>query len=306
MKRKKSLKYYLYMAAFMPLSWFPLPVLYLFSDLLRLIFQHMIHYRRRVVRENLSSCYPNKTEAELRAIEAGFYRQFCDNIVESVKLFCISDRTLRKRIEVVDAHLVEQAADRGKSIILFLGHYCNWEWVPAITMHYDRPRVSAQLYKPLHDRAFDQVMLKMRSRFPSICIEKDRAFREMLRLRRDYGPIITGFIADNRTSARDTGHYTEFLRHRTWFYPGGEEIGNRIDAEYLYLDVEKTGRGHYRLQFKPIVADPADTEPYPVTRRYLAMLQDTIDRAPAYWLWSHRRWIGDQTVTYSPPRNPNK
>lgn len=280
----------MYMALFKPLSLLPLQVLYLLSDCLRFVLKNCLHYRLRVIRDNLSGCYPEKPESELRAIEKEFYRQFCDNIVETVKLLHISDRAIRCRIDVAGAGLVEAAADAGRPVILFLGHYCNWEWAPAITLYYDRPKVSAQLYKPLHDRAFDRVMLRVRSRFKSLSIEKDKAFREMLRMHRDYGSFITGFISDHRTSTRETKYHTTFLRHTTWFYPGGEEIGRRIGATYLYLDVEKTGRGRYRFTFQPIVAED-DGEDYPITRKYLKMMEATIDRAPAYWLWSHRRWI---------------
>lgn len=288
----ERLKYGMYMALLKPLSWLPLGALYVLSDMLRFVFRRCMHYRRSVIRSNLASCYPEKSEAELRLIEKEFYRQFCDNIVETIKLLHVSDATMRRRLEVVGAHLIEEAADADKPVILYLGHYCNWEWVPAITLYYDRPKVSAQLYKPLHDKAFDRVMLRARSRFGSISIEKDRAFREMLRLRRDCGSFVTGFIADHRTSWRETKYHAMFLRHRTWFYPGGEEIGRRIGATYIYLDVEKLGRGRYRFTFRPIVPDAADeTADYPVTRKYLQMMQATIDRAPAYWLWSHRRWL---------------
>lgn len=287
----EKIKYAMYMALFRPLSWLPLWILYGLSDSLRLLFQHILHYRRDVIRENLRSCYPGKSEKELREIENGFYRQFCDNIVETVKLLNISDRQMRRRVNVKGAELVEAAADAGRPVILYLGHYCNWEWVPAITLFYDRPNLSAQIYKQLHDKAFDRVMLRVRSRFHSVSIEMYRAFREMLRLRSRVGSFITGFIADHRTSWLETRYHTEFLRHKTWFYPGGEEIGRRIDAVYLYLDITKPSRGHYDMEFKPIIPDPDEKE-YPYTRKYLEMLQTTIDRAPAYWLWSHRRWPG--------------
>jgi len=285
----EQLKYAMYMAVFKPLSWLPLWALYGISDFLCLIFKHILHYRRDVIRSNLLSCYPEKSPEQLLEIENEFYRQFCDNVVETIKLFCISERTMRSRLDVVGTELVEKAADEGKPVILYLGHYCNWEWVPAITLYYDRPKLSAQLYKKLHNRAFDRLMLKARSRFGSVSIEKTKAFREMLRIKRDVGPFITGFIADHRTSWLDTKYHAMFLRHDTMFYPGGEEIGRRIGAEYLYLDVSKLGRGRYRFEFKPIIPD--SEEEYPVTRKYLEMMQATIDRAPAYWLWSHRRWL---------------
>lgn len=286
----EKIKYALYLCLFMPLAWLPLPVLYGISSAMRLFVDHCLHYRRKVIRENLRSCYPEKTEAELRGIEKEFYAQLCDNFVETIKLLHISDRTMRRRVSVEGTGIIEAAADAGKPVILYLGHYCNWEWVPSVTLFYKRPEINAQLYKPLHNKAFNRLMLRVRSRFGSISIDKNRAFREMLRLKRDYGSFVTGFISDHRTGYQATRYHTEFMRHDTWFYPGGEEIGDRIGAEYVYLDVSKRGRGLYNFEFKRIEPD-ADAPDYPYTRKYLQMMQATIDRQPPYWLWSHRRWV---------------
>lgn len=291
----EKVKYCIYMAIFRPLSWLPLCVLYGLSNLLCFVFRHILHYRRNVIRENLTTCYPEKTEDELRKIEAEFYRQLGDNIVETIKLLNISDSEVLRRIKVKGAQQIEAAADENRPIILYLGHYCNWEWMSSITYFYSRPKYSAQLYKPLHDKAFDEVMKKIRSRFGSVSIDKNKAFREMLRLAKTEGAFVVGFIADNRLSWVDTHHYTTFLRHHTWFYPGGEEIGSRMNAAFFYLDITKPSRGHYNLEIKPIV--PKKEYPdYPYTRRYLEMLEETIDRAPAYWLWSHKRWIDAKSM----------
>ena len=62
-----------------------------------------------------------------------------------------------------------------------------------------------------------------------------------------------------------------------------------MNAAYLYLDVEKTGRGYYHVTIKEI--KPKDMEEdTPYTRRYMEMLEETIRRRPGLWLWSHRRW----------------
>ncbi len=278
------------MALFKPLSLLPFWALYALSDVVRLVLYRWKHYRINVVRANLASCYPNKTKEELLQIEREFYVQLCDNFVETIKLLHVSDKEMRRRNHVEGVELVEAAARENRPVVLFLGHYCNWEWVPSVTLYYKEPKVSAQIYKELHDRAFDKLMLKVRSRFHSESIEMAKAFRQLLRMRQDEGTFMVGFISDHRTSSKLSRYHTDFLRHDTTFYPGGEVIGERIDARYLYLDVVKLKRGHYKYIFREIVPDETSGE-YPVTKKYMQMLQETIDRAPAYWLWSHKRWI---------------
>lgn len=287
---KDRVKYIIYMILLRPLSWLPLGVLYVLSDVLRVVLERMLHYRREVIRLNLHTSFPEKSEEEIKKIEHGFYCQLADNIVETVKLLHISDKTIDKRVKVKGADLVERIADAGAPVFLYLGHYGNWEWVPAISRHYNRPQKSAQIYKPLHDRAFDAVMQRIRSRFGSYNIPQNQALRTLFKFRKDYGSYIVGIIDDHSPNHDRSKHFMTFLDHdRTLINVGGEEIGRRLGARYLYLDVEKPRRGYYTLTFMEMKVNEADAD-YPFSREYMRMLETTIRRDPSLWLWSHKRW----------------
>ena len=60
----ERLKYGFYMALVKPLSWLPLWMLYGVSDVLRFVISNCMHYRRKVIRDILSSCYPEKSRKE--------------------------------------------------------------------------------------------------------------------------------------------------------------------------------------------------------------------------------------------------
>lgn len=284
----EKIKYGLYLGLFSTLARLPMKALYGLSDFMYFLFYKGFKYRRKVVRCNLRNSFPEKSEEELLSIEKDFYHQLCDNIVESVKLLNFSDKEAEKRIKVSGAEIVDRKIEEGHPVILFLGHYGNWEWVPAVTQHY-HVDISAQVYKRIHDKAFDRLMLKIRSRFGSVSIPKDKVLRTMLKWRNDKVKFIIGFISDHRTNSDAAHNTTIFLNQETSLVSGGEEIGNRINAAYLYLDVEKTARGHYLLTFKEIVPNGNEIN-YPFTRRYMEMFEETIRRRPGLWLWSHKRW----------------
>lgn len=286
---REKIMYAFYRATFGTLALLPFPVLYGLSDVLYFILAKGIKYRRKVIRTNLKNSFPEKSEAELREIEKDFYRQFTDNIVETVKLLHISDRQVDKRIKVVGAEIVDKLSSEGHPVVLYLGHYANWEWVPAIVRHFNITKLCAQVYKPQRDKAFDRLMLKVRSRFNPVSVPQKQVFRTLVGWRNEGRKFITGFIADHRSNMKISHHRTTFLNQVTPFNPGGEEIGKRINAAYLYLDVEKESRGHYKFTFKEIVPN-VDDEDSPYTRRYMEMLEETIRRRPGLWLWSHRRW----------------
>lgn len=268
----------------------PLGILYLVSDFAFFLLYYVVKYRRKVVVANLRRAFPEASHEQIRKYERGFYRHLCDIFVEAVKFLHISDEEVDRRIEVVDAELVNESYRNGKSIVLMLGHYGNWEWVPDIVRYFDEGLHCSQIYHPVSSKTFDAVMMQIRSRFPSENIPMERAVRRLLALHKEGRRWVCGFIADQRPTTGDKRHWTKFMGLDTAYLIGGETIGRHVGTDYLYVDVEKLKRGYYRLIFKRIVPPADDHEEYPYTREYMRMLEQSIRRAPELWLWSHKRW----------------
>ena len=268
----------------------PLEVLYVFSDIAYFIIYYAVRYRRKTVRHNLELVFGPSGHSNIVRIEKKFYRHLCDCIAETVKLLHISDEEIDRRAVVTNGEYIDDIIRSGHSVVLLLGHYGNWEWVQAIIHHFKEPLVGGQIYRPLRNKMMDMVMLRIRSRFGLECIPQKNAVRRLLGIERGGQKFVIGFISDQRPTGKTLHHWTTFLGQDTPYVVGGETIGNHVDARFVYLDMEKTSRGHYRLTFCPVVPDPEDKGPDPYTREFMKMLEKTIRREPAYWLWSHRRW----------------
>ena len=287
---KDNIKYRIIIGLLTSVAHLPLRVLYVFSDIAYLSIYYVVRYRRKTVRHNLEMVFGTADRKRIIAIEKKFYRHLCDCMVETVKLLHISDEEVDRRVDVTNGEYIDSIIRSGHSVVLFLGHYGNWEWVQAIIHHFSEPLVGGQIYKPLHNEVMDRTMLRIRSRFGLECIPQDRAVRRLIGIEREGQKFVIGFISDQRPSGKLLHHWTGFLGIDTPYMVGGETIGNHVDARFVYLDVEKTSRGYYRLTFCPVEPDPGDREEYPYTREFMRMLEKTILRNPAYWLWSHKRW----------------
>lgn len=292
---KNELKYRLMNGAINALARLPLRALYLFSDAARLILHRVVKYRVDVVRKNLAMAFPDKSAKELRKIENDFYRHLFDIFVEAAKLAHISDKEARHRIELVNIDVINKALESGRSVVLMLGHYGNWEWVTALTRDLNKDAIACQIYNPLHNKPFNRVMLNLRSRFGSENIPMHKSVRRLLGIHRDGGKFVCGFIADQRPFSPELKHWTDFLGLDTAYVNGGEVIGEKIGAEYVYVEMLPVKRGHYKMTFRKI--EPlTDGQENPYTRAYLQMLEESIRRNPSYWLWSHNRWKRKRTL----------
>lgn len=138
---------------------------YFFSDILAWLACDVVRYRRGVVRENLRTSFPEKSDKELRRIEKGFYRFLGDYFVETLRLGAMTEKNMRKRLRVEGIEEVNDAVARGQSVSIYLGHYCNWEWVSSLPLHIDPKARCAQIYHPLNNRFFDRIFFKLRTPF---------------------------------------------------------------------------------------------------------------------------------------------
>lgn len=276
------------------LAMMPWWVLYLHADLLYFVTYHLIGYRKKVVRQNLAECFPEKDEKERKIIEKEFYHHFADYVAETLKLLHISDDDMRRRMVFRNAEIIDEAFNNGQSIVLYAAHYGNWEWVTSVTLWFDSvahsDAVQGQVYQPLENEWFDRFFLRLRQRFNTVCISQRVILREMISNEREGRHLGIGFIADQHPLPNDEGHVLDFLHHPTAFITGPEAIGNKLHCRAAFFDVRKLRRGRYECTLVPLSDDIA-TEPHgSVTTRYARLLEQRIEAEPAYWLWTHKRW----------------
>lgn len=272
----------------------PLRVLYLFADVFFVLLYHVVRYRRGVVDGNLAQCFPEKDLQERRRIARSFYRNFADYIVETVKLLHIGDDEIRRRMVFDNLGLLQAHIAAGRSVAVYFGHAGNWEWAPSVTLHMqaagDEAARFAQVYRPLSNGAVDALMLRLRSRFGSVSLPKAIVFRSLAMWRAKDIVSVTGFMSDQKPSHGDPTVPLLFLGRPTAFISGTETLARRLGMAAIYWDMEKTSRGHYRITCRPLADNVAETAPGEITRSYAAMLEKTITRNPAIWLWTHKRW----------------
>lgn len=282
--------YYIVYAVLYLHALLPLKVLYIFADILYIPLYYIIRYRVKVVRNNLKNSFPDKNTKELRQIEKEFYHHFCDYFVETIKLLHITDSEIRERITFDNMDIVKDLMEDNKSCIMFLGHYANWEWVPSITLEFTDGTLLGQIYRPLKNKAFDNIFLKLRSRFGSVSIPKNNTLRSMIEFKKENKKVLIGFMSDQTPSVANIHYWTNFLNQETPVYTGVERIAKKTGFSVTYLDIIKTGRGKYKCYVKLITADPKNEPEFAITEKYIREMERTILRHPAYWLWTHKRW----------------
>lgn len=287
----KQTAYYILFGVWWLVSHLPLWFLHGVASVASVFLFHVIRYRRKVVHENIKSAFPELSSRERLIIERKFFTHFCDLMMESVKFFSISKKEMRRHMKFKGIELLEESCRNGRSCGVFLGHYGNWEWISSMPLWIDQNLCQCtQLYHPLENYVTDQLVLYTRKRFGGKNITADKSIKYMVNYMRQGKPILVGFIADQGPSWESIYHWNHFLHHETPWFTGAERIMQKLDMDVYYLEVRRVKRGYYEAEYKRITTEPKKFEQFKLTDIYSEMLEETIKRDPAYWLWSHRRW----------------
>ncbi|HKL96010.1 MAG TPA: lysophospholipid acyltransferase family protein [Paludibacteraceae bacterium] len=286
----KKVLFYITYSFLWVVAWLPLPLLYVISDITYFLIYHVARYRVKTTRENLLNAFPEKTKQERHKLEQKFYHHLCDYGFETIRFIHISEAEIRRRITFENTELLEKFAAQGDSIIALFGHYCNWEWVASLPLHFNNTISVSTLYKTLKNKDFDQFFIDLRSRFGTYCYPKQKVLRGMAELKKQNKQFVLAFIADQTPSWNNLHYWTTWLNQETPFLTGWESIARKTNYPVVFLEMHKVKRGYYQCKLELLCENPKETAPFELTEKYARRMERNILVAPEFWLWSHKRW----------------
>jgi len=270
------------------LAHLPKRCMYIFADFLYIIAYYLIGYRKKVVQENLQKSFPEKTHTERRKIEKKFFRHLCDIIVEDIALFRMSEKRVKSFVTMHNFEPFTTDEYKDRDIITVLGHYGNWEFMVTFPLFQKLKIVS--VYKPLSNHFLDKEVKAMRERFGGETLPMQQTLRGSLKLHQAPERFAIGLLSDQRPQREHSKLWLPFLNQETAILPGPDKIARKINAIVLFAHINKTKRGKYDISFELLTDNPTALPKDEISRLHTQKLEQIIQKEPAYWLWSHKRW----------------
>lgn len=284
------LYYYVLLSLVKIISYIPFRMLYVLSDIFFYPFYFVIRYRRKIVRNNLTESFPNKSIDEIIRIEKNFYHFFIDMTLESCKLISISPEEIKQRMKFTNIKLANEMLVEGKSISVFLGHYGNWEWISSIGLWLYKDAIVAQIYHKLRNKSMDKIMRRLRERMGNICVEMYKTVRFIANATTDNKPYIIGFIADQSPKKKEVKHFIQFLNHKIPVLTGTEKATKHYEYNSIFIGVKRVKRGYYECELSSLHDNPKSLPDFELTNLYFQRLEHEIQQHPELYLWTHNRF----------------
>ena len=282
-----KISYYLirlpiYLFSILPLSW-----LYGIGRGISWILFKVFRYRRQVIAQNLNIVFPEATPQQKTELENQFIHHFADMIAEIVKAFTMRREEFQRRFDIQLSDEMKEEFHNQQDIFICGAHVNNWEWA-VVTAGDQLPVRTLSIYKPLSNRAMNQIILDLREKVKTVMIPMGLVLRDILAKDRATSAYI--FLSDQSTPFTMTAHWVDFFGLRSPFVPGMSTMAVRYNIPIYYFSIYKVKRGYYKADFSQLVKEPAKYSPEEITAIYSKKLMENILNQPACWLWTHKRW----------------
>jgi len=275
---------YIFVYLFSLLPW---RLLYLISDIIALLLQHVIKYRVAIVQQNLAIAFPQKTVKERQQIANEFYQQFTDSFIETFKLISISDKNFDKRF-TSNVEVLNKLHATGQSVQIMAGHFFNWEFANWGASKYGKyPFIG--VYMPLSNPYFNKIILKLRMRFGSIMIPATN-FKTQFHKYATQGNYAMALAADQNPGNPLSAYWVPFFGRLTPFVKGPEKGALLNNTAQVFVHFYRVKRGYYHSEYEVMTTSPNYFKDGQLTALFVKILEEKIKAKPANYLWTHRRW----------------
>ena len=269
------------------ISVLPYKLFYFFSDLVYFLVYRVVGYRKKVVYNNLTLVFPEKSENEKKDIQRAFYKHMCDMFLETIKTMNISEEELKKRYALPNIDLLLDL-EKERSILVLFPHYGNWEWSIIVNVYLKSKGFA--IYQKIGNVYFDRLIKKIRGIWSTTPISQRETVITMARNHQKGIKGVYGIVSDQSPQAHLAQYWTEFMNIKVPVYNSPEILARKYNHAVVFAKVTKVKRGYYNTEFVPIAVEGSKTKENEITDKFLRLTEEEILKNPAYYLWTHRRW----------------
>ena len=248
--------------------------------------------QHRIGLANLRAAFPDKSEAEIRAILAGAWENIGRLGAEYPHLGQLFDYDHYSgeigRIEVDGIEHFIALAEDGKPALIFSAHLANWELPPICAARYGLD--ATVVFRPPNEPAAAHVLHEIRSQtMGGLEAARQGAAFAMRGVLERGGHL--GMLIDQHFTR---GVTVDFLGRPAFTNPIMGKFARAFDCPVHGVRVIRLPAGRFRLQLTPALDLPRDAEglvDVPGAMQAMTrVVEDWVREHPEQWLWMHRRW----------------
>jgi KDO2-lipid IV(A) lauroyltransferase len=286
------LEYAIFRVAFGVFARLPRRVALAAGALIGELFYRLDFPHRRVALFNLRLAFPDKSEAERRAI----LRRSCRNLGRVAAEFChlaaLTTESVHSHVRIDDPQHWQTglagAVERGALILT--GHFGNFELLAYAHGLLGHP--ITLVHRPMRNPLVDRAITDLRARAGTRSLAKKSAAKAALRALREHRLVA---IPSDQNQTRRYGVFVDLFGLPASTTPGPARLAMLSGAPVVPVFLVRDGESDtHRIVVFPEVelirSGDREADIIANTQRCTAVIEEMMRRHPDQWIWFHKRW----------------
>ncbi|MFO2968882.1 lysophospholipid acyltransferase family protein [Legionella pneumophila serogroup 1] len=268
----------------LPLTWFGRCAYFLSS------------YKRSNAKKNIDRVFQSSlSPAEKKRLCTAYYSHIITNIKEILLYALLSKKQLEKRIKIIGIENLQNALNKGKGILVFTGHFGNWEFAPLFFLDkFDRKNLDFYcIRKNLRFAFLDSIFLRRFENCGFKIISHKNAVSQTRRALKNKGIVLFPFDVCPSSKVKNKV-WTNFLGQKTETNMSLAYLAALHNSPVLSVTFYRTNKNqhvvHIYPEIKPVICPDYKQSLIENTQLYNKRLEEMLLPYPEQWLWSYRRW----------------
>ncbi len=262
----------------------PHPVLMAMGRRLGRFAMVILRSRVSIARKNIDACFPEISEMERRILLKAHFESLGMGLLEAGMAWWWGRQKLLRLAEIQGIHHLEQAAAKGKGVLLFGAHFTSME-IGGSILAYRYPL--DVMYRHSNNPVVEYVMTKARRRICRRLIKRAEV-KELLRSLKQ-GHVV--WYAPDQNTQRKKAIFADFFGNKAATTPATARLAQITGAAVVpFRTVRASGRTGYRLEIEAELTDFPCGDLVRDTQRTNGIIERWVSDCPEQYLWIHRRF----------------
>jgi len=248
----------------------------------------ILKIRVDVVQRQLRKSFVDKNQDE---IEELVEKVFINLAMTAIEFGWFANKTIAEKERFVryeGLKNLKYALKQGKGVLLFMGHFGNWELAAQIIAQKTKKMVAVA--KSQKNPYFTEIVNSIRSFNHIKIIKKNFALRGIARALKKNKIVL--MLGDQ--TARKQYVRVKFFGRKAATPVGAAKIALRYQCPIVFGSLTRRRNFKFKFKFSEPINIPRQGEEKQLVKQYTMlltnMLENEVRKYPAQWFWVHRRW----------------
>lgn len=250
--------------------------------------RHLARSRVRIVKLNLTLCFPELSEGERERLMRAHFRALAQTIVDRGVLWYGTPEAIRDLVTIKGADRINSLIAQGRRVLLLAPHFVALD-AAATRLTMEIPS-SATMYTPQSDPAVDTIVRNGRGRFNEVfLVSRKEGVRDLIRHLRAPRPV---YYLPDMDFGRQGAVFVPFFGVPAATLDSTAQLARKWDAAVLpIIDFWDPDSGKYHVDVLPPLEDfPGEGSVEAATARLNQHIESWVRRCPSQYYWVHRRF----------------